>query len=269
MQAGDCAPKTRMVCTSLQQLSGRSERKSMMTNIFKTHGADRINLWLMLALTFTTGIIDAVGYLGLDRVFTGNMTGNVVILGMALLGADGLPVVGPLIALAGFVVGAIIGGRVLRNESAGWNRKTSGLITVVGVSLVLTSVVLFVDLHEASDTVALLITGFIAAAMGLQAATARHLGVKDVTTVVVTSTLTGLAADSPLGGGSGKFWQRRLSAVVLILAGAAAGAAFLQVHIGLGILVTGVLAIGVAAVGESSRKCAVAQQGLEGSVNSH
>jgi hypothetical protein len=38
----------------------------------------------MLALTFTTGIVDAVGYLGLDRVFTANMTGNVVILGMAL-----------------------------------------------------------------------------------------------------------------------------------------------------------------------------------------
>ena len=65
-----------------------------------------VHLALMLALTFATGIIDAVGYLGLDRVFTGNMTGNVVILGMALLGADGLPVLGPLVALAGFVAGA-------------------------------------------------------------------------------------------------------------------------------------------------------------------
>jgi uncharacterized membrane protein YoaK (UPF0700 family) len=30
----------------------------------------------MLALTFSTGIGDAVGYLSLDRVFTGNMTGS-------------------------------------------------------------------------------------------------------------------------------------------------------------------------------------------------
>ncbi|TAP28554.1 YoaK family protein [Arthrobacter sp. S41] len=242
-----------------------------MTHLFKTHGPDRINLWLMLALTFTTGIIDAVGYLGLDRVFTGNMTGNVVILGMALLGADDLPVVGPVVALAGFVVGAMIGGRVLKRELAGWNRRTTLLIAVVGVCLALTSLALFLDLHQTSDVVALLITGFIAAAMGLQAATARHLGVKDVTTVVVTSTLTGLAADSPLGGGSGKFWQRRLLAVVLILAGAATGAAFLQVHIGLGILVTGVLAIAVALVGEASRKYAAdqeAEQLLEDSVNS-
>lgn len=241
-----------------------------MTQLFKTYGPDRINLWLMLALTFTTGIIDAVGYLGLDRVFTGNMTGNVVILGMALLGADDLPVVGPVVALAGFVVGAMIGGRVLKRELAGWNRRTTLLIAVVGVCLALTSLALFLDLHQGSDVVALLITGFIAAAMGLQAATARHLGVKDVTTVVVTSTLTGLAADSPLGGGSGKFWQRRLLAVVLILAGAATGAAFLQIHIGLGILVTGVLAIAVALVGEASRKYAADQeteQLVEDSVN--
>ena len=47
---------------------------------------ERMHLSLMLALTFTTGINDAVGYLGLDKVFTGNMTGNVVILGMALAG---------------------------------------------------------------------------------------------------------------------------------------------------------------------------------------
>jgi uncharacterized membrane protein YoaK (UPF0700 family) len=40
-----------------------------------------MHLVLMMVLTFTTGIIDAVGYLGLDRVFTANMTGNVVILG--------------------------------------------------------------------------------------------------------------------------------------------------------------------------------------------
>lgn len=213
-----------------------------------------MHLVLMLVLTFSTGIIDAVGYLGLDRVFTGNMTGNVVILGMALMGADGLPVLGPSVALVGFVLGAAIAGRVLKKEDAGWSQRTTVLIGVVGFFLVLTALALFADLHQVSAGAALSVTGFIAGAMGLQAATARHLAVKDVTTVVVTSTLTGLAADSPLGGGSGKYWERRLLAVALILVGAAAGAAFLQVHIGVGVLFTGVLAIGVAVAGERSRK---------------
>lgn len=66
----------------------------------------RLALVAMLILTFVTGVVDAVGFLGLDRVFTGNMTGNIVILGMGVAGADELPVFGPAVALVGFTAGA-------------------------------------------------------------------------------------------------------------------------------------------------------------------
>lgn len=55
----------------------------------------RLDLAMLLLLTFSTGMVDAIGYLGFDKVFTGNMTGNVVILGMGLAGADGVPVLRP------------------------------------------------------------------------------------------------------------------------------------------------------------------------------
>ncbi len=213
----------------------------------------RLHLILMLALTFSTGVIDAIGYLGLDRVFTGNMTGNVVILGMALIGADNLPVVGPSIALACFMLGAVIAGRTLRPEAAGWSRRTTALLAAVGVTMTAVAVVLFLHAPHAGDPVTLTITGALAVAMGIQAATARHLAVKDVTTVVVTSTLTGLAADSRLGGGSGTHTGRRLGAVVLILAGATVGAALLHVHPGLGVLLTALLTLGVAVAGGTAR----------------
>jgi hypothetical protein len=77
--------------------------------------------------------------------------------------------------------------------------------------------------------------------MGLQAATARFLAVKDVTTVVVTSTLTGLASDSVLGSHAGGGGARRLTAVALIIAGAAAGAALLRWQIGAGFAAAGVV----------------------------
>ena len=51
-------------------------------------------------LTFTTGLVDAVSYLGLGRVFTANMTGNIVFLGFGIAGSGGLPVVAPLVSLA-------------------------------------------------------------------------------------------------------------------------------------------------------------------------
>src|SRR5438552_16294481 len=66
----------------------------------------------LLVLTFTTGLVDAVSFLGLGRVFTANMTGNVVFLGFGLAGSGGLPVVAPLVSLGGFAVGALLGGRM-------------------------------------------------------------------------------------------------------------------------------------------------------------
>lgn len=85
--------------------------------------------------------------------------------------------------------------------------------------------------------------------MGAQAAAARHLNVKDIPTVVVTSTITGLAADSRLGAGTHPFWGRRLAAIGLIMAGAAVGAGFLQLHLGFGVLLTALLTLAVALLG--------------------
>src|SRR2546428_5876497 len=74
---------------------------------------------LLLALTVTTGLIDAVSVLGLGRVFTANMTGNVVFLGFALARVPGFSLVRSLAALAAFLAGAVIGGRLaLRLEGS-------------------------------------------------------------------------------------------------------------------------------------------------------
>ncbi|MFD0481655.1 YoaK family protein [Kineococcus sp. GCM10028916] len=209
----------------------------------------------MLVLTFSTGIVDAVGYLGLDRVFTANMTGNVVILGMALTGAEDLPILGPIVALLGFLVGATVVGRVLRKAPAGWTTASSVVFGLVGVGLAVLAAVVTglqgvpVEAGTTAPPAALAVTGVLGVVMGGQGAAARRLAVKDVTTVVVTSTLTGLAADSRLAGGTGEGWRRRIGAVVLILAGAAVGAALLRWHIGAGLALAAVIALLAALLG--------------------
>jgi len=211
-----------------------------------------LHLGLMLALTFSTGVIDAVGYLGLDRVFTGNMTGNVVILGMALAGADDLPVVGPVIALLLFMLGALIAGRTLRPVEAGWSGRSTVLFALVGVVILLAAIPMLV-LDDPVEPIKLAVTGALGLAMGLQAGAARHISVKDVTTVVVTSTIVGLAFDSKFGGASGQQWKRRLGAVALIGLGAYAGALLLQVHIGVGMAVAAGITLVVALLGHIGR----------------
>src|SRR6059058_5942588 len=64
----------------------------------------------LLVLTFTTGLVDAASYLGVGRVFTANMTGNIVLLGFGVAGSGGLPVIAPLVSLGFFLVGSGVGG---------------------------------------------------------------------------------------------------------------------------------------------------------------
>jgi len=209
----------------------------------------RLHLILMLALTFSTGVIDAVGYLGLDRVFTANMTGNVVILGMGLTGADDLPILGPTVALVTFLLGAALAGRILRPVPAGWTGRSTSLFGVVSVIVLAGAVVAWSIPSPRPDAVAQVITGLLGLGMGIQAGAARHIAVKDVTTVVVTSTLVGFAFDSRFGGNSGQQWQRRFAAVVLISAGAALGALLLRVDLGTGMAVNAGITLAVALVG--------------------
>jgi hypothetical protein len=64
----------------------------------------------------------------------------------------------------------------------------------------------------------------LAVAMGLQHATARRLAVPDIPTNVLTTALTGLVAESRLGGGAGNRNRHRLVAPAVMFCGALVGA---------------------------------------------
>lgn len=210
------------------------------------------HVWLMLALTFSTGVVDAVGYLGLDRVFTGNMTGNVVILGMGLADVADLPVLGPLVALLGFITGAAFGGRTLHRSTRGWSGYTTGILIVVASVQVTLAIVTVVE-SSLSRTAAAVLVATLGMAMGLQAATARHIAVQDVTTVAVTATIAGLAADSAVGPEGLGYWRRRIGAILLIGLGACTGALLLQIHIAAGLALAAAITVSVTVLGHRSR----------------
>jgi uncharacterized membrane protein YoaK (UPF0700 family) len=188
----------------------------------------------LLALTAVTGLVDAVSYLRLGRVFVANMTGNVVFLGFSADPRSGLSPAASVIAIAGFLLGALAGGRAAHARAAArpgrWLAMAFGgeaLILAVAAVLTGTGVLPFAGGGEAGAgryaTIAVL-----ALALGVQNSTVRHLGAPDLTTTVLTLTLTGLTADSALAGGPGARPHRRLGSVAAMLAGAAGGAAVLQ-----------------------------------------
>src|SRR3989454_9969516 len=85
---------------------------------------------LLVVLTITTGLIDAVSVLGLGRVFTANMTGNIVFLGFALARVPEFSARRSLAALAAFLIGAVIGGRLgmrLDHSRRRWLLSVAGI----------------------------------------------------------------------------------------------------------------------------------------------
>src|SRR5207245_4238953 len=65
---------------------------------------------LLVAMTLVTSLVDAFSYLVLGHVFVANMTGNVVFLAFALVGASGFSIPASLVALGAVVLGSPGGG---------------------------------------------------------------------------------------------------------------------------------------------------------------
>jgi uncharacterized membrane protein YoaK (UPF0700 family) len=182
---------------------------------------------LMILLTIVTGIVDAVAYLKLGHVFVANMTGNVVFLGFAAAGASGLSVAGSLLALACFLPGGIAASRLaarLGDNRLHQLRAATAVQAILCAAAIPTAAIAGQHLGTGSRYT---LTALLALAMGIQNATARRLAVTDLTTTVLTLTLTGIAADSWLGGGSGANTPRRVLAVAAMLLGALVGALLL------------------------------------------
>lgn len=178
---------------------------------------------LFLSLTFITGVVDAVSILSLGRVFVANMTGNVVFVGLAAAGAQGFALGPSLVALAGFLLGAALGGwfsnRISDRGHLFRMACTSELLLII-VSLVIGLVMN----HPTLGSGRYALSALLAIMMGIQNAVVRHLAVPDLTTTVLTMTLTGIAADIRRG----KWWRavqlrRRVLAVAAMLVGALVG----------------------------------------------
>src|SRR5580692_10636530 len=182
----------------------------------------------LLALTAVTGLVDAVSYLRLGRVFVANMTGNVVFLGFSVDPHSGLSPVASLIAIAGFVLGSLAGGRVAHTMAARPDRWLATAFAAEAVILGLVAVLTGTGVLPFAGNARFATIVVLAAALGVQNSTVRHLGAPDLTTTVLTLTLTGLTADSALAGGPGAKPHRRLGSVAAMLAGAGAGAGILQ-----------------------------------------
>ena len=205
---------------------------------------------LLVAMTpVLTGLVDSFSYLLLGHVFVANMTGNVVFFGFAVAGAQGFSVAASLAALVSFGVGSVFGGRIVarfghhRGHHVAVATGTQSLLLAVSVILAL------VGSRPFGSGVRYALIVVLSLAMGVQNSSVRRLAVPDLTTTVLTLTVTGIGADSSLGGGKGSKSGRRLISVAAMFLGALAGAALvLHVHVALPLIFALAIVVVIAAL---------------------
>ena len=186
--------------------------------------SDRLTHVALLLLTFATGLVDAVSVLELGHVFVANMTGNVIFLGLWLAPHTVVDVTAALVALICFVAGAVFGGRLARRLDSQVHRWLGITLSLEVVMLVTLSILAGTGILDYHDYTKLFLIAGLAIAFGIQNSTARQFGIQELSTTVLTTTISGLGFDSRLAGGSGDREKLRYGVVFTILAGATLGA---------------------------------------------
>ncbi len=186
--------------------------------------SQRLTVSALLLLTFATGLVDAVSVLELGHVFVANMTGNVIFLGFWFVTDSGVDVMAALVAFICFVAGAVAGGRLARylgHEVRRWLTITLSLEVVMLVTLSTLAGTGLIDYYDNSKL--FLIAG-LAVTFGIQNSTARQFGIQELSTTVLTTTISGIGFDSRLAGGTGDREKLRYGVVLSLCGGAVVGA---------------------------------------------
>ncbi|MFC5142717.1 YoaK family protein [Actinomycetospora rhizophila] len=177
---------------------------------------------MLVALTCLAGVVDATSILALDHVFVAAVTGNIVFLGIALAGAGG-SIVAPSVAVGGFVVGALVGARVVRRPGGHRGRAVrdvAGFKLLLAVPVTVLVLLAAEPMHPAAR---LTVTALLAASMGGQLALIRYLKVPDLLTAVLTLTTIGILTERGAGHRD-PFALRRGLALLAFVVGVVAGA---------------------------------------------
>lgn len=216
----------------------------------------------LLALTVLTGVTDAVAFLSLGGVFTSVMTGNMVLMGVGIGTGDPEAISHTLVALGGYVLGAIAGGVLAgspRPDDSPWPRAVTWCL-VAEFGLFLVYAVLWWGGDSApTSAVRSVLLCLLASALGLQSSAVLRLGLSGFSTTYLTGTLTqvmtSLASNRSVRG-----VERAIGCLGALIGGAVLGAVMVRWHPAAGplvplVLIGAVLATAVAVLERANRPC--------------
>ncbi len=148
----------------------------------------------LLLLSVVAGSADAAGFMGVGHVFTSNMTGNLVLLGIASGQGHWADAAKTLYVLVLFAIGAAAGSRLARQlPDQAWRKLLVRILMIESVLLITFAVCWAVISKEGRAIHFYWLIPLLAIAMGLQSAVMNRLMIAGVTNTAMTGTLTNVA----------------------------------------------------------------------------
>jgi uncharacterized membrane protein YoaK (UPF0700 family) len=178
---------------------------------------------LAVVLTLATGATDVASFTRLGSVFASVITGNLVLLGLAI-GRSGALAAHAVVALAGYSAGVAAGTRLVRAVDATGSLHRAMRAALLAEFVLLAGFAVGWELTGAAPRGAaqLILLAVATAAMGTQSAAARGLG-PNVSTTYLTSTLITFVAAWVTPGQQARVTSREVLVLAALTAGAAAG----------------------------------------------
>ncbi|MGH2864343.1 MAG: YoaK family protein [Solirubrobacteraceae bacterium] len=209
---------------------------------------------LLTALALAAGCSDAVTYVSLGHVFTANMTGNTVLLGIAIIAGSAVGVARSACAVVGFCLGVALAARGIgARRGRLWSRRVT--IALLAEALTLAALASWAAVLGTAGSQVYWMIALSGVAMGAQSAAVQAVAIPGVATTYITGTLTGAVAAAAAGTGKGETQlespaTQRLAAAIWItyLAAAIAGAAGARVAGAQAIWIAAAAVVGVVGV---------------------
>lgn len=211
----------------------------------------------LLLLAFSSGAMDAFAFLSLGGIFTGMMTGNLILVGMFSRPEFLHTLIGAATAIVFFAAGAFVGFRSTRVVAGAAAQPTVLVLRVLGPSLAaqLAATVVWGLLPSPAPEIAQYgIVALLAVALSLQTVAAKKASdIMGVTTTYVTGTLTTTMQELAESGGRGN--MLRILTVVSLPVGAVCATALLLLAPRFGLLLPlAVSAIATLTISRSMRR---------------
>jgi uncharacterized membrane protein YoaK (UPF0700 family) len=191
---------------------------------------------IAIALTFASGATDVASYTRLGNVFTSVMTGNIVLLGLAVARHSLTLASHSLVSIAGYITGVAGGTRIAHGfrvagtaaDSGADEGRASGLPGHVGWALLAELILLCgltvgweIDGASPAGWAQFCLLAVAATAMGVQASAVKYMGLSEVSTTYLTGTLTGLVSSLVSPKQATQYRARRFGVLIGLATGAA------------------------------------------------